>query len=210
MIRLIIVEHQHKLHTKLRTKLQEAEDILIVGEASTKVALQLAYETHPDIIITDVITPDIPGLNILEHSKQLLPQPKVIILNHSNNLFLPSIAFRVGATSYLNDEATGDELLSAVRDSYEGKTYISPTISRQLALKHIGGLSPEPIELLSDRELQIMLMIVAKKKINDIAEFLKITPKTVNTYRYRMFAKLGIKNDVQLLHAANRYGLVSI
>jgi two-component system invasion response regulator UvrY len=89
-----------------------------------------------------------------------------------------------------------------------GQRYLSPEIAQQMALSQFNGSEENPFGSLSERELQIMLMITNGEKVNDISEKLNLSPKTVNSYRYRLFAKLGINGDVELTRLAIRYKML--
>ncbi len=108
----------------------------------------------------------------------------------------------------LSKGAAPQEVVSAIRSVYSGQRYIASDIAQQMALSQIEPAKTEtPFASLSERELQIMLMITKGQKVNEISEQLNLSPKTVNSYRYRMFSKLNIHGDVELTHLAIRHGL---
>jgi two-component system invasion response regulator UvrY len=89
-----------------------------------------------------------------------------------------------------------------------GQRYLSPEIAQQMALSQFTPDSENPFKELSERELQIMIMITKGEKVTDISEQLNLSPKTVNSYRYRLFSKLSISGDVELTHLAIRHGIL--
>jgi two-component system, NarL family, invasion response regulator UvrY len=97
--------------------------------------------------------------------------------------------------------------VQAIRAVASGQRYISPEIASRLAFRHVSDTDESPFEILSERELQVMLMITTGLKVQNIADQLCLSSKTVNSYRYRIFDKLGVKNDVELTLLAIRYGL---
>jgi two-component system invasion response regulator UvrY len=99
-------------------------------------------------------------------------------------------------------------MVKAIRAVYSGQKHLSPEIAKLLALKSLAGVGKSPFESLSNRELQITMMITQGTKVQEIAEKLHLSPKTVNSYRYRIFDKLQIKSDVELTHIALRFGLL--
>ncbi len=101
-----------------------------------------------------------------------------------------------------------DEMVQAIRAVHAGQRYISPEIANRLAFRHVTDKDQSPFESLSERELQVMLMITKGVKVQEIADKLHLSPKTVNSYRYRIFEKLGIKNDVELTLLGIRHGLI--
>ena len=120
----------------------------------------------------------------------------------------PSRLMKAGAAGYLTKGAGLDEMLRAIKVVHAGQRYISPQIAQAMALKPFTGTETAPMELLSERELQIMMMIVNCHKVQDISDKLCLSPKTVNTYRYRIFDKLGISSDVEMTVMAMRWGIV--
>ena len=115
---------------------------------------------------------------------------------------------RAGALGYLPKSCSVKELTQAIRKAYVGQMYIHPDVAQQLAMQQIDGQEDSPIEQLSERELQVMLRISAGEAVPSIAEKLCVTTKTINTYRYRLFEKLGVTNDVALTHLAIKFGLL--
>ena len=101
-----------------------------------------------------------------------------------------------------------EEMIQAIRAVHAGQRYISPEIASRLAFKHVNDKAESPFEALSERELQVMLMITMGMRVQEIADKLCLSPKTVNSYRYRIFDKLKVKNDVELTLLAIRYGLI--
>ena len=116
---------------------------------------------------------------------------------------------QIGAAGYITKGSSMDEMVQAIRAVRSVQRYISPEIASCLAFRHVNTDKDEsPFESLSERELQVMLMITKGTKVQDIADKLCLSPKTVNSYRYRIFEKLGVKNDVELTLLAIRHGLV--
>ena len=153
-----------------------------------------------------------PGIGGLEATKKILrvrPETRIIVLTvHSEDPF-PTKVMQAGASGYLTKSSAPDEMIQAIRAVSSGQRYISPEIAQQMALSQFKSHDVEnPFKTLSERELQIMLMITRGSKVNDIAEQLSLSPKTVNSYRYRLFDKLQINGDVELTRMAMRYGML--
>ena len=118
---------------------------------------------------------------------------------------------QIGAHGFLTKGAGSDEMVRAIRSVHAGQRYIAPEIAQQIALAQVTGRTDEnPFQSLSERELQIMLMITKGEKAQDIAERLNLSSKTVNSYRYRMFEKLNVGGDVELTHLAIRHKMIDI
>jgi len=116
---------------------------------------------------------------------------------------------QAGAAGYLTKGAALEEMIQAIRMVFAGQRYISPQIAQHLALKAFQPQSNgSPFDLLSEREIQIALMIANCQKVQTISDKLCLSPKTVNTYRYRIYEKLTITSDVELALLAVRHGMV--
>src|SRR5690606_37416614 len=119
---------------------------------------------------------------------------------------VPARLLEAGADGYVTKESAADEILAAVRQVHAGRRYLSADIAREMALGNLGGTSA--VSTLSDREMEVLLLVAEGIGLQDIAERLHVSPKTVATYRYRLFDKLGVSNDVELTRFALRHGLV--
>lgn len=190
--------------------LSDVEGIVVVGEASNgEDAIKYARELLPDVVLMDV---KMPGMGGLEATRKLLrsnADVKIIAVTACAEEPFPSRVLQAGASGYLTKGADLDEMVVAIRQVHHGRHYLSPDIAQALALKQLSldGKST-PFDGLSEREMQITLMIVTCHKVQDISDKLCVSPKTVNTYRYRIFEKLAISSDVELTHLAMRHGLL--
>ncbi|EKD77773.1 MAG: response regulator GacA, partial [uncultured bacterium] len=146
-----------------------------------------------------------------EATRKLLrvdPDIKVLILTICDNDLYPARLLQAGAAGYITKGASMDEMVRAIRAIYAGQRYISTEIANRLAFRHVTDKEPSPFDLLSERELQVMMMITRGTSVQTIAESLHLSAKTVNSYRYRIFRKLKVTNDVALTLLAIRYGIV--
>ena len=116
---------------------------------------------------------------------------------------------QMGAFGYLTKDSGPEEMIKAIYKVAAGQKYVSPDIAQQIALGQLSLNDTNPFEQLSERELEITLMLTKGARVPDIAVYLNISAKTVNTYRYRMFEKLNISTDVELTHLALRNKLIS-
>jgi len=188
--------------------LADIDGLQVVGEAdSGESALKLARELKPDVVLMDV---KMPGIGGLEATRKLLrshPDTKVVAVTVCEEDPFPTRLMQAGAAGYLTKGAGLDEMVQAIRLAFAGQRYISPQIAQQLALK---SFQPQgsPFDALSEREIQIALMIVGCQKVQIISDKLCLSPKTVNTYRYRIFEKLSVTSDVELTLLAVRHGMV--
>ncbi|BDM21974.1 TPA: UvrY/SirA/GacA family response regulator transcription factor [Pseudomonas putida] len=208
MIRVLVVDDHDLVRTGITRMLADIDGLQVVGEAdSGESALKLARELKPDVVLMDV---KMPGIGGLEATRKLLrshPDIKVVAVTVCEEDPFPTRLMQAGAAGYLTKGAGLDEMVQAIRLAFAGQRYISPQIAQQLALK---SFQPQgsPFDALSEREIQIALMIVGCQKVQIISDKLCLSPKTVNTYRYRIFEKLSVTSDVELTLLAVRHGMV--
>ena len=209
MINVFLVDDHELVRTGIRHILEDVRGIKVVGEAqSGETAVAFCRQHHPDVILMDMNMPGIGGLEATRKILRLRPDVRIIVLTiHSENPF-PTKVMQAGAAGYLTKGAAPDEMIHAIRLVHSGQRYISPEIAQQMALSQFASADENPFKSLSERELQIMMMITKGQKVTDISEQLNLSPKTVNSYRYRLFSKLGINGDVELTHLAIRYGML--
>ena len=209
MIKVFLVDDHELVRTGIRRILEDVRGIKVVGEAhSGEDAVKWCRTEQADIVLMDM---NMPGIGGLEATKKILrfnPDMKVIVLTiHTENPF-PTKVMQAGAAGYLTKGAGPDEMVNAIRMVQSGQRYLSPEIAQQMALSQFTPDSENPFKELSERELQIMIMITKGEKVTDISEQLNLSPKTVNSYRYRLFSKLSISGDVELTHLAIRHGIL--
>ncbi len=210
MISVFLVDDHELVRTGIRRILEDVRGIKVVGEAHDgENAVQWCRENQADVILMDMNMPGIGGLEATKKILRVRPDTRIIVLTvHSENPF-PTKVMQAGAAGYLTKCSAPDEMIHAIRAVQSGQRYISPAIAQQMALSQFSSHDVEnPFAALSERELQIMLMITRGSKVNDIAEQLSLSPKTVNSYRYRLFEKLQISGDVELTRMAIRYGML--
>ena len=209
MIKVMVVDDHDLVRTGISRMLADVSGIEVIGEAASgEEAVIKARSLEPDVVLMDVKMPGIGGLEatrkMLRHDDGL----RVIAVTVCEEEPFPSRLMKAGAAGYLTKGAGLDEMLRAIKVVHAGQRYISPQIAQAMALKPFTGTETAPMELLSERELQIMMMIVNRHKVQDISDKLCLSPKTVNTYRYRIFDKLGISSDVEMTVMAMRWGMV--
>ena len=209
MIKVLIVDDYELLRIGIKKLLSDVKDVDIVGEAdSGEQALDMASELEPDVVLMDVKMPGIGGLETCRRMLRNHKKIKVIALTSCNEEPFPSRFLQAGAKGYLTKGCGFDEMILAIRKVYANERYISPEIAQLLAIKNLGEEPETPFDKLSERELQVMLMITSGLKVQDISDKLCLSPKTVNSYRYRLFEKLKLNNDVELTHLAMRHGML--
>ncbi|GLZ86921.1 DNA-binding response regulator [Metapseudomonas resinovorans] len=210
MIRVLVVDDHDLVRTGITRMLADIDGLQVVGQAdSGEEALKKARELKPDVVLMDV---KMPGIGGLEATRKLLRSHtdiKVVAVTACEEDPFPTRLLQAGAAGYLTKGAALEEMIQAIRQVFAGHRFISPQIAQQLAPKSFQPqASGSPFDLLSEREIQIALMIANCQKVQSISDKLCLSPKTVNTYRYRIFDKLSISSDVELALLAVRHGMV--
>ncbi len=208
----MVVDDHDLVRMGITRMLADIPDIRVVGEASSgESALALARELKPDVVLMDLRMPGIGGLEATRKLLRQQPDIKVVAVTICDEDPFPSRLLQAGAAGYLTKGACLDEMVKAIRHVMSGQRYLSTEIAQHLALKPFDSEADRsPFDQLSEREMQIALMIVGCQKIQDISDKLFLSPKTVNTYRYRIFEKLAIHSDVELALLAVRHGVASV
>ena len=211
MIRVLIVDDHELVRTGIKRILEDTRDIRVVAEASTgEEALGLVREHQPDVVLMDVNMPGIGGLEATRKLIQSHPELRVIVVTIHVDEPYPTRLLEAGASGYLTKGCAVDEIVDAIQVVHRGERYIGADIARQLALSMLPGGKRSPFDKLSQREMQVMLMVTQGRSIQDISDRLSLSPKTVSTYRYRLYEKLGVDNDVELTHLAMRHGMIEV
>jgi len=209
MIRILIVEDHDLVRTGLRNILASASDLEVVGEAASgEEAMRMSRELSPDIILMDVELPGLSGLETTERILRVQPAIRVVVLTAHSEPPLPARLLDIGASGYLTKACDARELINAVRAVARGERYIGAGIAQQLALSLLPGTPQSPFQDLTARELEVALMLTQGMKMPVIAGVINVSPKTVATHKYKVYEKVGVTSEVELLRLALRYGLV--
>jgi DNA-binding NarL/FixJ family response regulator len=205
----MIVDDHEIVRKGLMKVLAEALQPIKVDEAGNgQEAVSKILKSEYDLIVLDLKMPGKSGLDVLKEIKQHRPKLPVLILSmHPEEQFAVR-AIRAGASGYLTKECAGDELVVAVRKALKGEKYISGSLAQILA-NDLDSDSEKPLhEILSDREYQVMILIASGKTVGTIAEELRLSVKTISSYRTNILLKTKMKNNAELTHYALKKNLV--
>ncbi|MDF2939717.1 MAG: uvrY [Gammaproteobacteria bacterium] len=209
MIKVLLVDDHDLVRMGINRLLEDVKDIEVIGEANNgEDAIRLAKQLNPDVVLMDVKMPGVGGLEATKRIIRNNPNTKILTVTTLGEEPYPSMILQAGASGYLTKGAGVDEMVQAIRLVHAGKRYLSPEVAQALALKHLSDKSDSPFDDLSEREMQVLIMITNGQKVGEISDQLCLSPKTVNTYRYRLFEKLNVNSDVELTHLAIRHGLI--
>ncbi len=209
----ILLADDHKITRQgLRSLVEDQDDMEVIAEAKEgRTAVELARELKPDVVIMDVSMPDLNGTEATRKIKQDSEDIKIIALSmHSDKLYIFEM-LKNGASGYLLKDCAFEELATAIRAVFEGKTYLSPNISGTVVDDYLQNAEEEQDEdVLSNREKEVLQLMAEGKSTKQIAAKLFISPKTVETHRRQIMHKLDIHNVAELTKYAIRKGLTTL
>lgn len=209
MISVLLVDDHDLVRAGIKRILEDATGIKVIGEAATgEDAVKLARKVRPNIVLMDIKMPGIGGFEATRKLLRVDADIKVLVLTICDNDLYPARLLQAGAAGYITKGVSTDEMIRAIRTVHTGQRYISADTANRLAFRHVNDKEISPFELLSERELQVMMMITRAVPVQEIAVGLCLSSKTVNSYRYRIFAKLKVQNDVELTLLAIRHGVI--
>lgn len=210
MYQVLIVDDHRLVRTGLRRLLEDVTHISVIAEAgSGEDAIRLMKECKPDVVLMDINMPGMGGMEATRRLLQAYPELRIIVLSIFDATPFAASLMQVGAAGYLTKSCGITEIVSAIEAVCRGGRYISADVAPQLALALLPGNEESPLKKLSLRELQVLLLVVQGKNVQEISSNLYLSPKTVSTYRVRLFDKLSVQNDVELTHLAMRHGLIA-
>jgi DNA-binding NarL/FixJ family response regulator len=209
MARILIVDDHTMVRQGLREILADGFAEAVFGEAGN-VDEMLAHLRGGqwDVITLDIGMPGRSGLDVLMDVGRLSPSTPVLILTMYPESQYALRAFRSGAAGYLTKDAVAEELLRAVQVLLQGGKYVSPPVAAFLVAQITAGEGKPSYEALSGREYEVFRALVAAQSVTKIAKQLGLSPKTVSTYRVRLYEKLGVKTLVELTRYAMEHGLI--
>ena len=209
MIKIILADDHCLVRTGLRRLLDDVDDITVVAEAENgKEAIIQVNEHQPDVALLDINMPELDGIKTTEFLRRDFPELKIIIISMHNDELFPQRLFKAGANAYLTKDTSINEITYAIYEVMASRNYICTEVAQKLALINTGSKSSSPFKALSKRELEVLALMIKGLKVSDISDKLCLSPKTVSTYRYRLFGKLSVQNDIELTKLAMQHGFI--
>jgi DNA-binding NarL/FixJ family response regulator len=209
MIEILIADDHAIVREGLKQIVAETDDMVVADEATSgHEVLEKVRNNEYDVVILDISMPGRGGVDILKQLKSQRPNLPILILSmHPEEQYAVRV-LKAGAAGYLTKESAPDELITAIRRVSLGRKYVSSSLAEKLAFDLERDTEKPYHEILSDREYQVMCMIASGKRVQEIAEELCLSVKTVSTYRSRILQKMNMKNNAELMHYAIKQGLV--
>jgi DNA-binding NarL/FixJ family response regulator len=209
VITVLIVDDHDIVREGLKQIVHETGDITVGGEARTGAeAMEMARQRW-DVIILDLNLPDRPGLDVLAHLRSIAPQTPVLILSMHQQSSYAARVLKAGALGYVSKDSAREYLVSAIRRVARGERFLTPAVAEGLAFDSMDGGGRSQHERLSDREFQVLGLIAAGKPPRAIAAELNVSVKTVGAHRARILAKMGLKNNAEIVQYAIEHDLLA-
>lgn len=211
MISVLLVDDHELVRTGIEVLLNSADDIVVVGVAkSGEEAIEAVQTMSIDVLVMDVNMPGIGGTEACRRILQLNPSVKIIALSIHNDGPIPQQLLKLGVLGFISKGSPVDEMLKAIKKVIVGERYLCSEVASNLAFNALPGVNDSPFSKLSPRESEIVMLILQGRAIKEMANLLGLSDKTVNTYRYRLYDKLQIKNDVELTRLAVKFGHIDM
>lgn len=207
-IRVMLVDDHAVVRMGFKLLLQGADDIEVVAEAeSGEEAIKRYPEIKPDVVVMDISMPGIGGLEAVTRLLAKDPAAKVLILSAHEDSSHPKRLLKAGAVGYLSKRSAAEELIQAIHQVFNGKTFVDSKLAQAMAVQQLTG-EQNPVEVLSDREFEVFMLLAKGQSVAQIAEKLFLSPRTVGTHLYNIKQKLNAGNSAEITLIAMRNGLL--
>jgi len=207
-IGVMLVDDHAVVRMGFRLLLEGSTDIKVLGEAdSGEEAVRRFGELKPDVIVMDISMPGIGGLEAIDRILAKNPEMRILVLSAHEDAMHARRVLKAGAVGYLTKRSAAEELMRAIRVVSQGKTYLEPGIAQQMAVEQVSG-ERNPVDTLSEKEFKVFLSLASGRSVQDIAEVMSLSPRTVGTHLYNIKQKLGASNSAELAIIAIRAGLI--
>ena len=210
MIKVLIVDDHEMVRLGVSTYLRVQDDITVVGEAADgKEGLDKALALRPDVILMDLVMPNMDGIESTKRILAAWPEARIIILTSFIDDEKVYPAIEAGAASYILKTATAEEIAGAIRKTAAGDSALDPQVTTKMMNRLTKKQAPELADELTNREREVLMLIAQGKSNQEIADELFITLKTVKTHVSNILAKLEVEDRTQAAIYAFKHGLVN-
>lgn len=208
IVKVVLVDDHTVVRSGLRRLLESHKSIEIAAEADTgEMAYQLYGEVLPDVVLMDISMPGMGGLEAAKRILQRYPQAKIVIFSMHEAVSFAAQALKTGVKGYVTKTGVADDLVQAVLDVAKGRTFLSQDVAQKVALQMLIGES-NPLQQLTSREFEVFRLLAEGKRVEDVAEMLKISQKTVANYYTLIKQKLSVNSPVEMVRLAMKHGLI--
>lgn len=207
-IKVMLVDDHAVVRMGFRLLLQGASDIDVTGEASSgEEAVRKFMELAPDVLVMDISMPGIGGLEAIDRVLAKNPQQKILVLSAHEDVMHARRVLKAGASGYLTKRSAAEVLIEAIHAVFKGSVFLEPQIAQAMAVEQISG-TRNPVEALSEKEFKVFIELAKGRSVQDIAEVMSLSPRTIGTHLYNIKQKLNAANSAELAIIAIRAGLL--
>ena len=208
--RILIVDDHPVVREGLAMRISKHPDLEVCGNAAdVAAALQLVASTNPDLAIIDIALKTGNGIELIKRIKARDDSVRMLVWSMYNETLYAERALRAGALGYINKEHATDKIIEAIRHVLDGKVYLSEPMADQILHRAVGRgherVEHSPVESLSDRELEVFQLIGHGLDTHQVAEKMRVSPKTVETYRARIKEKLNLSSGPELIRRSAQW-----
>lgn len=204
----MLVDDHAVVRMGFRLLLQGASDIDVTGEASSgEEAVRKFMELAPDVLVMDISMPGIGGLEAIDRVLAKNPQQKILVLSAHEDVMHARRVLKAGASGYLTKRSAAEVLIEAIHAVFKGSVFLEPQIAQAMAVEQISG-TRNPVEALSEKEFKVFIELAKGRSVQDIAEVMSLSPRTIGTHLYNIKQKLNAANSAELAIIAIRAGLL--
>ncbi len=205
---VLLVDDHDLVRAGFRRLLEDGDQFTVIAEAgSGEQAVQEYAKHHPQIVVMDISMPGIGGIGAIERIIARDSSARILVLSVHEDSVFTTRALQAGALGFIPKRSAPEEMLKAVEQVASGKTCIDPAIAQQIAMQKLTG-SDNLLDVLSQREFEVFRLLAEGKTVNDIADILSLSPKTVGTHHTNIKQKLDVSNSAELARLAIRSGLL--
>ncbi|WP_019883019.1 MULTISPECIES: response regulator transcription factor [unclassified Methylophilus] len=207
-VKVVLVDDHTVVRSGLRRLLESHKSIEIVAEADTgESAYQVYGEILPDVMLMDISMPGMGGLEAAKRILQRYPQARIVIFSMHEAVSFAAQALKTGVKGYVTKTGVAEDLVQAVLDVAKGRTFLSQDVAQKVALQTLIGES-NPLQQLTSREFEVFRLLAEGKRVEEVADMLKISQKTVANYYTLIKQKLSVNSPVEMVRLAMKHGLI--
>ncbi len=201
--RVFIVDDHPIVRQGLTQLISQENDLEVVGEANdARTAIEAISRRAPDVVIVDLMLKNSSGIELIKEIKAGRPDVRILVVSMHDEAVYAERALRAGALGYIMKQQATNEVLIALRKVLADEVYVSKEVVSRMLRRIVGGGPSDGIDRLSDRELEVFQWIGHGLSVSEIAEKLKVSPKTIETYRAHIKEKLGLASATDVLRVA--------
>ncbi len=208
----LLLADDHKIVAEGLRGLLEGEFELVGSVQDGRTLVEAAGELDPDVIVADVSMPILNGIEATRQLKKAGVKAKIILLTMHADVTFAVRGFDAGASGFVLKHSTASELVTAIREALEGRTYITPLISKDLiqAFRDRATRDDDPLRKLTPRQGEVLQLLAEGRSAKEIGAVLNVSRRTAEFHKYRMMEELGIRTSAELIQFAIRHGVISV